>query len=98
MILVVVALSFVLLAAAGLNGVRDLRAAYARKARIEDQIVQAEQRIEILQGRVARLRDDPAALERLAREELGLVRENDVVIVLPATPEPNPPLSPEVQP
>jgi cell division protein FtsB len=28
---------------------------------------------------VARLRDDPAALERIARDDLGLVRQTEVV-------------------
>ena len=94
LILVFVAVSFVLLAAAGLNGIRDLRAAYTRKARLEESIVKAEERIDILRNRVARLRDDPVELERLAREELGLVRQTDVVIVLPENGEPEPPLPP----
>jgi cell division protein FtsB len=28
---------------------------------------------------VRRLRDDPAAVERIARDELGMVKKNDVV-------------------
>ena len=46
----------------------------------------AEQRVALLRERIGRLRDDPLTLERLAREELGWVRPDDVVIVL--TPEP----------
>jgi cell division protein FtsB len=35
--------------------------------------------IERLHIEVARLRDDPAAVERIARGELGMVRPNEVV-------------------
>ena len=35
--------------------------------------------IEALRGRVSRLRDDPGAVERIARDNLGLVRQSEVV-------------------
>ena len=35
------------------------------------------------QTRVARIERDPTTLEQLAREELGWVRDGDLVIVLP---------------
>ncbi|MBL9027511.1 MAG: septum formation initiator family protein [Myxococcales bacterium] len=46
--------------------------------------VEAENRdlqreIEELRGYVGRLRDDPAAVERIARDDLGLVRQSEVV-------------------
>lgn len=46
--------------------------------------VEAENRdlqreIEELRGHVGRLRDDPAAVERIARDDLGLVRQSEVV-------------------
>ncbi len=34
---------------------------------------------EALRGKVARLRDDPTAVERIARDNLGLVRQSEVV-------------------
>ena len=41
----------------------------------------------MLRERIDRIENDPAMLERLAREDLGLVREGDVVIVLPEEDE-----------
>jgi cell division protein FtsB len=35
--------------------------------------------IETLRGEVSELRDNPAAVERIARDQLGLVRRNEVV-------------------
>lgn len=80
----VVVLVLVLLAIAAAKSHRDLAAARQQERRIEGEIAATEQRIDRLRGRIERLRDDPATLERLAREDLGLVRPGDVVIVLPA--------------
>ncbi len=51
-------------------------------------LVQAENRelgrhIERLRGGVQHLRDDPSAVERIARDELGLVRKGEVVFQFP---------------
>ena len=53
---------------------------------VEDQIAASEERIEAQRHRLKLLREDPATLERLAREELGLVGKDDLVFVLPSTP------------
>ncbi|HEX5760155.1 MAG TPA: septum formation initiator family protein [Thermoanaerobaculia bacterium] len=81
--------ALVLLAAAGVRSWQDLAEARARAAGLEQEIAEAEGRIGQLEGRIERLKSDPSTLERLAREELGLVRPGDVVIVLP--PEDAPP-------
>ncbi|HVR99290.1 MAG TPA: septum formation initiator family protein [Thermoanaerobaculia bacterium] len=78
-----VVLFLVLLGLASLKSWRDLEAARGRERRLETEIHETEVRIEQLQGRIARLRSDPGSLERLAREDLGMVRPGDVVIVLP---------------
>jgi cell division protein FtsB len=72
-----------LLALAGVKSYRDLDAARGQERQLQTQIRQTGQRIERLRGRIERLRGDPVALENLAREQLGLVRPGDVVIVLP---------------
>ena len=36
-----------------------------------------------LRADVKELRDDPAAVERIARDELGLVRKSEIVVQLP---------------
>ncbi len=69
---------------AGLKSYRDLSLASDREARLEMRIEEAQERVEVLESRVDLLRDDPATLERLAREQRGLVMADDLVLVLPA--------------
>ena len=76
-----------LLATAGVKSYSDLRLARAEERRLLGEIDAARQRIWALTERIDRIENDPAMLERLAREELGLVREGDVVIVLPEEEE-----------
>jgi len=65
-----------LLGIAAWKGSRDLASAREREHLLET-------RIEDTQGRIDRLRSDPGTLERLAREDLGMVRPGDVIIELP---------------
>lgn len=78
-----VVLLLLLLSVAGVKSYRDLAAARSREKLLTERIHQTEESISTLEGEIGRLRDDPATLERLAREELGLVRPGDLVIVLP---------------
>lgn len=78
----------VAVAFAGGRSFRDLGKARARAAELSSQIEEAEVRIDELERRIGLLRDDPVTLERLAREELGLVRPGDLVVVLPNAAEP----------
>jgi cell division protein FtsB len=71
------------LAPAGVKSYRDLRAARQREAVLQQRIEETEARVQKLEHRLRRLADDPTILERLAREDLGLVIPGDVVIVLP---------------
>ena len=88
-----------LLAIAALKSSRDLQAAQRRERQLEEQIAATRKRSELLRMRIDRLHNDPGLLERLAREDLGMVRPRDVVIELPAeapavqpaaAPRPNP--------
>ena len=79
----VVAGALLLLGVAGVRSWRDLSAARAREAALAGEIAAAEERIARLHARIERLKTDPSTLERLAREELGMVVPGDVVIVLP---------------
>jgi cell division protein FtsB len=79
----VVLLFVTLLCAAGLKSYRDLTAARARERQLETRIEGTRGTIDRLRTRIDRLRGDAAMLERLAREDLGLVRRQDVVIELP---------------
>ncbi len=75
-----------LLATAGFKSYRDLDSAQGYERELLDEIAGAQERIRALDGRIDSIRNDPAMLERLAREDLGMVRAGDVVIVLPEPP------------
>ena len=81
-----VGLFIVLLAIASLKSYRDLESARARERLLETRIEETQSRIDHLKVRIERLRTDPGTLERLAREDLGMVRPGDVVIELPLDP------------
>lgn len=89
-LLAAVLLFVALLGAAGFKSYRDLTAARAREQQLESRIEETRNGIDRLRGRIDRLRSDPAMLERLAREDLGLVRRQDVVIELPREPATTP--------
>jgi cell division protein FtsB len=83
-----VLLVFVLLAMAGLKSSRDLEASHARERLLEARIAETRARTERLRVRIERLHNDPGMLERLAREDLGLVRPGDVIVELPVAAAP----------
>ena len=72
-----------LLAIAALKSSRDLTTARQREKQLEEKIAATRKRSEVLKVRIERLHNDPGLLERLAREDLGMVRPKDVVIELP---------------
>jgi cell division protein FtsB len=80
-----------LLAVAGARSYHDLARARARQAELQSKVDQTRDRIDELQRRIERLRHDPVLLEHLAREELGLVKDGDTVVVLPQRAVPAPP-------
>ena len=103
-----VLLVLALLAIAGLKSSRDLEAARSRERLLEKRIAETRAESERLRVRIDRLRQDPGMLERLAREDLGMVRPGDVIIELPApgaaapspispTPSAPPALTPPLQ-
>jgi cell division protein FtsB len=61
----------------------DLSAARQRERLLETRISDTRHRIDELRARIERLHSDPGTLERLAREDLGMVRPGDVVVELP---------------
>jgi cell division protein FtsB len=66
------------------QGLPRLRGLQKELADVEDENADVRRQIESLRGRVARLRDDPAAVERIARDDLGFVRQTEVVFQFPA--------------
>ncbi len=75
-----------LLSLGGVKSYRDLSIARQRVAELEQSIRDASQRIEELEKRIDNLLHDPHTLERRAREDLGLARPGDVLILLPEDP------------
>lgn len=65
------------------EGLPRLRAVEKELADVEEDNAGLRREIEALRGNVARLRDDPAAIERIARDNLGLVRQTEVVFQFP---------------
>ncbi len=61
------------------QGLPRLRALQKELADVEDENADLHRDIDALHGRVSRLRDDPGAVERIARDNLGLVRQTEVV-------------------
>jgi cell division protein FtsB len=73
-----------LLAVAGFENYHDLKVAREREEALQARIEERRRAVEELERRIERLGDDPALLEQLAREQLGMAWEEDLVLLLPA--------------
>jgi cell division protein FtsB len=71
------------------HGFGELNEVEAERDRLEQRTVELEENVEELEETLEAIRTDPAAVESLARRELGYVRPGDTVILL-ATPTPPP--------
>ena len=65
------------------QGLPRLRGLERELSDVQEENADLGREIESLRGRVARLRDDPTAVERIARDNLGLVRQTEVVFQFP---------------
>ena len=75
----------------GDHGYNALKRGEADEQRLMQAVKAGQQRNQALQEEIQRLRDDPTTIEKIAREELGLVKAGDVIIKLPeSTPGPAP--------
>lgn len=84
-----VAALVLLLSFGGARSYQELDAARGRESQLERRLAATRERIRGLERRIERLENDPAMLERLARDELGMVRPDDIVIVLSQPAEPD---------
>jgi len=71
-----ISVPMLMLSATGLPRLQGLR---EEKVRADDEVSRLSQQIWELRAEVARIKDDPAAVERAARDDLGLVRRTEVV-------------------
>jgi len=76
LLLAAISVPMLMLSATGLPRLQSLR---DEKVRADDEVSRLSQQIWELRAEVARIKDDPAAVERAARDELGLVRRTEVV-------------------
>ena len=79
---VVAILALMLLSVASFKSYSDLSVGRGQEADLRQQIAASQERLGALARRLERLRQDPAMLEQLAREELMMARPGEVVIVL----------------
>lgn len=61
------------------EGLPRLRGLERELSAVEAENRDLQREIDELRGYVGRLRDDPAAVERIARDDLGLVRQSEIV-------------------
>ena len=78
----------------GQNGYLALRRAHADVKKLHKEIDQLNEQNHQLSGDVHALKTDPAAVERVAREDMGLARPGELVFRLPETPK-SAPAAPE---
>jgi cell division protein FtsB len=71
------------LSVCGVSGMLRIRALQGDIAAAEDEIAALRIQAEKLTATVDLLRNDPAYIEKLAREEHGLVREGETVLKFP---------------
>lgn len=76
LVVAVVAVPVLILSPTGLGRLGALR---QERAKADEEISRLSQQITELRAQVKRIKDDPAAVERVARDELGLIRQTEVV-------------------
>jgi len=87
----------------GNHGVLAMLRSQRQAAEIQKQIDDLDGENRRLQGRVKSLKSDPAAIERIAREEMGLARPGEYIFKIPPKPgdapeTPDSPASPNARP
>ncbi len=71
----------------GKKGVMDLRRARRNLATLETRVKALEAEKARLGAEIDRLEKDPRAVEKPAREKLGLIEPGEKVVVIPAPPK-----------
>lgn len=80
----------------GTHGVLAMRHSVKQSADIQKQIQQLSEENQKLQNRVHSLKTDPSAIERIAREDMGLARPGEYIFKI--QPKPGAPTTPLAQP
>ena len=61
------------------NGLPRLRALEAERNEVQVEVSRLGDQIRMLRSEVQRLKDEPSEVERVARDQLGLVRQTEIV-------------------
>jgi cell division protein FtsB len=67
----------------GTHGLVAMRRSQKNAAQIQQEIARIDEENQQLQDRVKALKSDPAAIERIAREEMGLARPGEYIFKIP---------------
>jgi cell division protein FtsB len=70
----------------GTHGVLAMRRAQKQAARLKQEIEQIDTENRRLEDNVKSLKSDPQAIERIAREEMGLARPGEYIFKIPSQP------------
>lgn len=81
----------------GLHGVLAMRRAQHEAAREQQEIDRINQENVQLQNHVNSLKSDPQAIERIAREQMGLARPGEYIFKIPPTKNGNSTAGPQAQ-
>jgi cell division protein FtsB len=73
----------------GDKGLLDIMRARRQYAELAAAIAQKHRENARLRDDIRRLREDPGAIESLARQELGLIRDGEVLFIIKDTQSPN---------
>ena len=79
----------------GTHGLIAMRRSQQQAAEVQKEISQIDEENQQLQGRVKALKSDPSAIERIAREEMGLARPGEHIFKI--SPKSGASLAPGVQ-
>lgn len=70
----------------GTHGVLAMRRSQKEAMQIQQEIKRLDEENRVLQEHVKALKTDPVAIERIAREEMGLARPGELIFKVPAKP------------
>ncbi|HEV2616105.1 MAG TPA: septum formation initiator family protein [Candidatus Acidoferrales bacterium] len=82
----------------GTHGLVAMRRSKIQIQAVQAQIQQLDQENQELQQRIHSLKTDPAAIEKIARDRMGLARPGEMIFQLPDSPNSHAPQSPSATP
>ena len=77
----------------GTHGLVAMRRSKAQIQAVQTQIQQLDQENQELQQRIHSLKTDPAAIEKIARDRMGLARPGEIIFQIPESPSSHAPQS-----